>query len=118
MRRCEYCGVAASIDHLCDDPGQSPHGESYTTLVTVGIYRTPEGEYLVTPERIADVLGADAAKALVDACLDEERSTADDTLRHKGEHKLACYRLRRAANHLRAVAAMRRSAEQMEAANG
>lgn len=99
------CGAWIDAEHLCDDPGPSLHGEAYTTLVATGVYRTPGGEYLTTPERIAAVLGADAAAKVVAACLDDEEDRLD-VERARARHAEARLRLRRAANNLRAVAAM------------
>lgn len=100
------CGDWLDADHLCDDPGPSLHGDSYTTLVAAGVYRAPDGEYLVTPARLADVLGEDAAARVVAACLDDE-AEAVEIERARESHRQALARLRRAADHVRAVAALR-----------
>lgn len=103
--RC-VCGDWLDAEHLCDDPGPSLHGDAYTTLVAAGVYRAPDGEYLVTPARLASVLGEEAAARIVAACLDDE-ADAIEIERAREAHRVARERLRRAADRVRALAAMR-----------
>lgn len=102
-RPCRHCGERADVNHLCDDPGESPrHAAAEFAQVGAGIWKHASGAYVVEPSVLLEIgLSRGAVERVLDYChdadgcptgaeLDEQRGLFDATLRRlRGAVELA-----------------------------